>query len=220
MKKIKPLELKIPQISTQFFDEPKLLFAKGGVHTNPQLGITLYGPRSLYTSRHKQEVHIGFIGTEEAIEKARNFYMNLAEGIPDDNNQIDFPGCKIDRGFRCELRIDDNLFESITRKEILDILDVRRQEERFNSCVELLKRKLELLTQRGYPLDYIVFVPPHSLIKKCGVADYKVNKVNVHRDLRRAFKAVAMRFHKPTQILQETTLKISRSKIIWVESNE
>jgi hypothetical protein len=223
MDKIKPLTLNFPQLSAQYFNEPKLLFGGGGEHSNPKIGIALYGPRSLGTSRHKQEVHIGFIGTSEGMAAARQFYSDLADGVDGEANQISFPGCRADRGFRCELRMDDNLFELITRKEIVEVLGISNQRKRFEHLLDILGNKLELLTQRDHPLDYVVFVPPHDLLKRCRVADYKVGKIPVHRDLRRAFKALAMQFHKPTQILQETTVGLvdsrrqldHRSRLAW-----
>lgn len=221
--KISPLQLHSPELSAQYFEEPKLLFAEDGAHCHPKIGIALYGPRSLGTSRHKQEVHVGFIGSAEGMDAARHFYSDLADGVDSENDQIAFPGCRADRGFRCELRMDENICESITRKEILEVLGIRSQRERFERFLEILEDKLELLTQRDYPLDYIVFVPPNDLLKKCRVANYKDNKIDVHRDLRRAFKALAMQFHKPTQILHETTIGLvnsrrkldHRSKIAW-----
>src|SRR5690606_30417313 len=54
-------------------------------------------------------------------------------------------------------------------------------------------------------LDYIMLVLPQDLYRRCRVADYTQRGIKIHRDLRRAFKAIAMRYHKATQILQETT---------------
>lgn len=212
MSRIKPLQLHHPRLSAQFFDEPKLLFSNDREHSDPKIGIALYGPRSLGTRRHKQEVHIGFIGTGEGMTAAKRFYSDLADGVAAEPGKVSFPGCKADRGFRCELQMDENLFEPITRKEIIDILGIKKQKERFERLLGILDTKLELLTQRDYPLDYIVFVPPNDLFKKCKVADYQVQKAPVHRDLRRAFKALAMKFHQPTQILQETTIGLVQSR--------
>jgi hypothetical protein len=50
-----------------------------------------------------------------------------------------------------------------------------------------------------------------ELLKRCRVADYKVKGVKVHRDLRRAFKAMAMEFRMPTQILLPSTTGLART---------
>lgn len=205
--KFAPLQLTYPRISTEWFDEPKLLFANNMTHCDPKIGIALYGPRSLGTTRHKQEVHIGFIGTGEAMERARKFYGECAGGVAGDADHISFPGCRSDRGFRCDLRTDENLYEMIARQEILEALSIKNSRERFEFTLSLLQKKMDLLTRKDYPLDYIVLVPPTDLYQKCRVTDYTLRGVGkVHRDLRRAFKAIAMQFRKPTQILQETTI--------------
>ncbi len=204
--RLRPLRLETPRVSTEWGEEPELLFADGMTHADPKVGIPLYGPRSLNTARHKREVHVGFIGTAEAVENARQFYAECADGIDGDDDHAPFPGCQQDRGFRCELQTDSNLVESITRRESNDILDIRNQRQRFETMVALLESKLDLLTRKDYPLDYIVLVLPQDLYKRCRVTDYFEKGLGkVHRDLRRSFKAMAMKYKKPTQILLETT---------------
>lgn len=103
--------------------------------------------------------------------------------------------------------MDDSLVEAITRKESLDVLSIRNSRERFEAMLGLLVNKMDLLTRKDYPLDYVAVVIPNELYDKCRVADFKVKGVGeVHRDLRRAFKAQCMKFRKPTQILQEKTI--------------
>ena len=71
---------------------------------------------------------------------------------------------------------------------------------------------MELLTQRDYPPDYVVLALPQDLFKRCRVAKYKVKGAGtVQRDLRRAFKAMAMEFRVPTQILLPTTTGLART---------
>ena len=52
---------------------------------------------------------------------------------------------------------------------------------------------MRLLTQKDHPLDYVVFALSTDLYQRCRVVDYVEKGVgHVHRDLRRAFKAMAM----------------------------
>src|SRR5579884_1761615 len=101
-----PLELASPRTSAEWLEEPELLFAKNKRHIDPKTGIMLYGPRSLGTARHKQEVHVGFIGTTESAEAARTFYKQCAAGVAGDEGHEPFPGCTPERGFRCQLHTD------------------------------------------------------------------------------------------------------------------
>jgi hypothetical protein len=71
---------------------------------------------------------------------------------------------------------------------------------------------MELLTQRDHPLDYVVLALPQDLFRRCRAVDYKVKGAGtVHRDLRRAFKAMAMEFRVPTQIVLPATTGLART---------
>jgi hypothetical protein len=204
--RLSPLALAKTTTSATWFEEPPLSFSGRNSHVDPKVGIPLYGPRSLDTPRHESEVHIGFIGTAQAIESARLFYEACAPGVSGGQEYAPFPGCMKDRGYRCDLRFNQALVEPITRQESQDITRIRASRERFEQLLALSTAKLKILTQRDHPLDYVVFALPEDLYKQCRVANYvERGKGPVHRDLRRAFKASAMSFLKPTQILREST---------------
>lgn len=221
------------QVGSDWFAEPVLEFGSGNTHPDPKIGIPLYGPRSLATPRHKSEVHVGFIGTAQAIDSAQQWYEKAANGVsgyePGNNGacgayeHAPFPGCRKDRGFRCDLRFNPATVETITRQESQDVLSARGQQQRLELLLGLTKTKLQLLTQKDQPLDYVVFALSEELYSNCRVADYRQNGIAIHRDLRRAFKAMAMEFLRPTQILRETTTGIASvsrdldhaSRIAW-----
>lgn len=209
--KLMPLELVSPRTSAEWLEEPELLFANNKRHIDPKTGIMLYGPRSLGTARHKQEVHVGFIGTTESAEAARTFYKQCTAGVLGDEDHEPFPGCTPDLGFRCQLHTD--LIESIKRQEYLDIVGIRNKRQQFEAFLNLLQQKMDLLTNhRDHPLDYIVLALPQELYRKCRSVEYVEKGIGkVYRNLRRSFKATAMTFGKPTQILLETTTGLTTS---------
>jgi hypothetical protein len=232
--KIVPLPLDTPRRSTFWLTEPELSFAGNKTDCDPKVGIALYGPKSLHTSRHKREVHVGFIGTGEGVEIAQEFFLDCAKGVDGDvTNQkgelehkyTPFPGCNADTGFRCEIKMSSDLIEPITQQEKREILRIKGDKEQFVMLLNLLQAKLELLKDKDHPLDYVTVVLPKDLYAACRSVEYLEPKVGlIHRDLRRAFKAIAMKSLKSTQILQETTAAgISRrdkkldhkSKIAW-----
>ena len=204
--RLSPLSLANATTGATWFEEPRLSFSDRNLHVDPKIGIPLYGPRSLNTPRHKSEVHIGFIGPAQAIDSARSFYEACAQGVSGGHEYAPFPGCMRDRGYRCDLRFNQALIEPITRQESQDIAGIRNSRERFEQLLALSTAKMKILTQRDHPLDYVVFALSEEMYKQCRVADYvERGKGPVHRDLHRAFKASAMTFLKPTQILRETT---------------
>ncbi len=181
------------------------MFASGNLSADPKVGIPLYGPRSLGTSRHKSEIHIGFIGTSDTVAKAKALYDQCSRGIDGNDNYEPFPACNQDEGFRCGLTTE--LTEIIREHEYDLILGERKKRQKFETLLGLLQQKMNLITGRDHPLDYIVVALPDELFKKCRSVEYTETGVGrVYRNLRRSFKAMAMQFDKPTQILLEKTI--------------
>lgn len=210
--KIKPIKFNDVVSKSHWFQEPKLLFHNDNEHTDPKVGIPLYGPRSFGTSRHPQEIHIGFIGTAEAIERAQEFYDKSRFGVSGNGNNMPFPGFHNDRGYRADIRINTSMIEKITRQEILNLNSIKRKKDKFESALYLLLRKLELLVGKDHPLDHVVIVLSPDFHSRYKVLEYYEKKMGkIHRDLRRAFKARAMKYRIPTQILLETTTGLTTS---------
>jgi hypothetical protein len=210
--KLAPITLDVPRLSAEWIEEPTLMFANQQEHVDPKTGIPLFGPRSLGSIRHKREVHVGIIGTSESADFARRYYEQASCGVDGDDDHAPFPGCRADLGFRCDLLFDSKLVELITRSEQQDILGIRRRRDRFEKLLLILELKLRLLTQKDHPLDYIVFALPSDIYRQCKTVDYVEKRIgHVHRDLRRAFKAMAMQYQKPTQILLDSTTGLTDS---------
>jgi hypothetical protein len=84
----------------------------------------------------------------------------------------------------------------------------------------LFETKLRLLAERDSTPDYVVIALSDDIVARCGTADYTTKESGaVHRDLRRALKASAMKFRIPTQIVRAPTLdgrdKTPPSRIAW-----
>lgn len=203
--KLLPLELAPPRTVAEWLDEPDLMFAHGNLSPDPKVGIPLYGPRSLGTSRHKSEIHVGFIGTSETVAKAQTLYQRCNQGIDGDDDHDPFPGCTPNEGFRCDLTTD--LTEIIRQHEYDLILGERKKRQKFETLLKVLEQKMNLVTGRDHPKDYIVVALPDELYNKCRSVEYTETGVGrIYRNLRRSFKAMAMHFEQPTQILLEKTI--------------
>jgi hypothetical protein len=208
---IQPLRLDGLRKNAKWFPEPQLCFGDGRTCTDPKVGIPLYGPRSLKTTRHKREIHVGFIGTGEAVDHAIAFLTKCSEGIDGDDDHSPFPGFRADRGFQSDLKFNDQIVEKITQHERQELLGVTNGRDRFERTLGLLNAKMDVLTRRDHPLDFVFLVLPQDLYLKCRTANYRVKGVDINRNLRRAFKAMAMTYLKPTQILLETTTGLAET---------
>lgn len=224
---MKEARLKVDRapLRCELFDEPSLEFASGRLHLCPKRGISMFGPRSLdMGNRHPETIRVGFIGTGESIESAFRWLGTCSDGVLGDDSNYRFPGFKGDRGFFSDLSFEDETIEKLTFRELEALARPRTKRERFEQTVELLSDKLRLLAQRDRPPEYVVLALPKDLVKAHGKVDYfDKQEGEIHRDLRRAIKAVAMRHRLPTQILLQRTTEAApnskdvdhRSKCAW-----
>ena len=209
------------RILCEYLTEPLLAFADEQLHVDPKAGIARYGPRSYGRAEHPGRIRVGFVGTAETTATARKWLETNSEGVLGDEKNPEFPGCQRDRGFCSELIFDDASSETITQAELQSLLrQRRRQKDRFEATVALIDEKLRLLGDRDQPPQYVVIGLPNDLVKRCRVAEYWEPELGlVHRDLRRAIKAAAMKYRIPTQLLRQQTMEgkdpTPAAKIAW-----
>jgi hypothetical protein len=204
-----------------YLAEPLLMFGDDGLHIDPKAGIARYGPRSYAPARsHPKQVQVGFIGTADTIAKAQQWLETCADGIKGDEKHPEFPGYQIDRGFFSRLDFDLDWNEQLTQSEIKEGLKIEPEHERFDYMLTILDEKLRLLSEKPLSPQYIIVGLPNDILQCCRTVDYyDPDRGWVHRDLRRAFKAIAMKYRIPTQFLRQPTMewkdKDHYSKIAW-----
>jgi hypothetical protein len=125
-----------------------------------------------------------------------------------------------DRGFFSTLDFVDSWNEELGQAELRPVLAIRSQRERFEALIQLIDGKLQMLAERDSPPDYVLIALSDEIIARCGTAEYTTQEEGrVHRDLRRALKALAMRYRIPTQLLREATSggrdQTPPSRIAW-----
>jgi hypothetical protein len=197
-----------PSIRSQYLEEPCLLFAHGKEHIDPKQGILQFGPRSFFPEKkHPATVRVGIIGTADTIENARKWIEKSAGGIKGDDEYIDFPGYRKDRGFLSELIFDNDWIAQINRIELDEILRVRFLAQRFNEIVDLLEHKIKLIIGKDRPPDYLIIALPDEIYSSCKMVKFRNRRIGEEgRNLRRALKSVAMKYRIPTQILLSSTV--------------
>jgi len=208
-------------IKCSYLPEPLLRFGDDGLHIDPKAGIARFGPQSYApVHRHPSIVRIGFIGTAETIEKSKKWLETNAQGVRGDEKHPEFPGYQEDRGFFSRLEFDPSDKGQITQSELEQVLNVRQSQARFEQVLGLLDAKLRLLAEQDQPPSYIVVGLPDAIIRRSRVTNYTDRQMgDVHRDLRRAFKSLAMKYRIPTQLLRQPTMEDKDddhpAKIAW-----
>lgn len=211
----------IPQISCGYIPEPLLCFAGGYEHVDPKFGIISSGPKSyepLY--RHPAQVRIVFIGSAETINTAQKWLERGSLGFDGNSEHIRFPGFQPDRGFRSDVQFSDDWQVLISQTEIKETVKIRSSKNRYEHILGLLDSKMRLLSNKDRTPECIILALPRELEKECQTVDYfEKGKGQIHRDLRRSFKTIAMRYHMPTQIIRQQTIEDRTgdviSKIYW-----
>jgi len=208
-------------IDSHYFAEPLLVFGDNGMHIDPKSGIARYGPRSFSPAHlHPTAVRVGFIGTADTIEKSHDWLETSSYGVRGDAKHPEFPGYQMDRGFFSKLEFDSAWIEQVTQSEMARLLSTKSSRDRFESMLATFDNKLRLLSEKDQPPQYVIIGLPSEVVHRCGVIDYHDKSLGmVHRDLRRAIKAAAMKHRIPTQLLQQPTMEGKDpdhpSKIAW-----
>ncbi len=210
-----------PMVTCSYFREPRLCFAGGKEHVDPKTGLACFGPMSLDPlKRHPTRVRIGFIGTSDTVEKAQQWIAMNSKGVSGDETHPDFPGCDSDRGFHTVLEFDKDWVELITQTELDDLSKIHNRRNRFEQTLSLLEEKLQLQDRKDLKPEYVILALPDALADKNKSVDYPEKGLGiVHRDLRRAFKAMAMKYRIPTQLIDQKTAEFrdpdNPAKIAW-----
>lgn len=211
----------VPHITCSYFREPPLCFAAGKEHVDPKIGLARFGPTSLDPlKRHPSKVRVGFIGTAETVEKAQQWISINSRGVAGDETHPDFPGYNADRGFHSTLELDQDWTELITQSESDDLSTIHNRRKRFEQALSLLEEKLQLLDRKDLKPEYVILALPNNLTRKIETINYLEGEFGlVHRDLRRAFKARAMKYRIPTQLMDQMTTEFrdpdNPAKIAW-----
>lgn len=212
--------LAAPLLEVDYIEEPRVRFCNGTTY-DPKAGLTTFGPFSLaQPSKHPMSCRVGFVGTAECIESTEAWLRSCADGVSGDGEHPDFPGCTNEKGFFVDLVFDPSLRCLITQRDRSEVLEVRGEEPRFEAALNLIDARLRSLADLDARPDYVVIALPDDFLKKVGVADYIKSGEPVHRDLRRAVKAAAMKHRVVTQFVREKTIsgvgKVDhKSKCAW-----
>jgi hypothetical protein len=153
------------------------------------------------------QARIAFLGSADSIEAARDWIQSCARGVKGESGQPDFPGCSRDAGFFVDLLFDDSWNAVLSRQDRDTALGTRGSAARFGALLSMFEEKFAWLSGLDLRPDYVLVALPDDILKKGAIVEYPGDGGRVHRDLRRALKAVAMRHRLPTQLLLPKTIE-------------
>jgi hypothetical protein len=163
--------------------DPLLEFGEGEA-TTPKAGLADFGPYSLRLGpRHRDQLHLGIVGTPKTIRAAKRFLSRIEKGIRSGNDNLalapDFPGFR--EVFRSELEFGTE--SSISANKLQEVLG-RRPRDAFKGAVELWADGVSSLTEREVRPDVVLCALPPELIERCRRIEQPLPK-NIVRAARR-----------------------------------
>lgn len=202
----RPVQLRQPPVDAQWLPEPELAFAGGKRHIDPKTGLTLFGPASAGTERHRDRVRLGFVGLASAVDNVHYFLEQAAVGIEGGDTHHPFPG--FSHSFRSDFAYsDDRLCQVLSVNDHKDLVETRGSRQRFEAAFAVLDYKIRMLAERDDRPDLVFVVFDPELYRRTRTVDYRDEGHSVHRDMRRALKAAVMRHRIPIQVFQESTTR-------------
>lgn len=148
--------------------EPDLEFGHGGTHIDVRHGLLAYGPLDSDTERAPRDLRVGVVGTSEAIEGVKSWFLRAREGLPSKESKLTslfpaFPGFSRDSCFGAELSFHDRWCGRVTKREIDAVSSVGNYAERLDAAVELFLSYADDIVSSGAPA-VVICAPPAELL--------------------------------------------------------
>jgi hypothetical protein len=195
--------------------EPDLEFADGGRHLDPRFGVLRYGPLDASRARDPRFIELGIIGTNETIEKLREWLETCRNPLPGKETRLrnlfpDFPGFAGDTTFQAELVFDSALDRVLKIRELRAVIKDNANTSRRNVC-DVLVNELSVLVENHRP-DVVLIALPIEVLERVEPGASADDSQNERRgrptppvDFHDLLKARAMRFRVPIQLVNPET---------------
>ena len=224
-------------IELEYLEEPTLQFGAYFEHQDSKTGLAEFGPFGKNKpGLHPAAIKLGFIGTRETIAKAKAWVADCGQPIEspkvtrtptqgsadwgpmfgeggEDPEVLyraekilrpDFVGFNRESAFECEFQVNERWDRPLQPRELDVILALPDVQQRILQLVELFGSHIEGLAVNSPVPDIIVLALTQAITEKAYTAQVKGR---FYLDLRRALKAVAMKWGIPVQILTHRTLE-------------
>ena len=169
----KRLEHVVPQFSSFYIEEPKLVFGNGQVSVDPKAGLSEHGPVG-WQNEPGKTIQIGLIGTGEGIQSFLSFLQNCQNRVTagfnkrnkplDPHTYPDFPGCNAGEMFRSHFVSNNNAFHRTLHEDLFTkALSASTEESRIKEIVALIVREIKALARLEPGPSVVVILLPRDV---------------------------------------------------------
>jgi len=163
--------------STEYLDEPNLVFGNEGEDKDPRIGLKRFGPYFFSDEITSLErVNIGIVGTREGMETVKSLISFIQKKYPSQKpNKFlypDYPGLDEDTPFKCIISNSDNWNSVISEDgELAKIEKMADANERIAYGANLFAEKVKLIGENDNVPDVIICIFPKLVEEYCGISD-------------------------------------------------
>lgn len=164
-----------PKFRAFHLEEPKLVFANGGVSVDPKAGLHDHGP---YGHQPGRVIKIGVVGTGAGIQAFKDFLRRasgrLSPGFNKRNKPLDphtfpdFPGCTEDSTFRANFLADNRSHQRVIPHEFFrQALATANNQDKIQRVVDLAVKQIDAIADLEDVPDVVVVVLPPDVEDEC-----------------------------------------------------
>jgi hypothetical protein len=186
-----------PAFDSFCIEEPRLLFAGGGMSVDPKAGIERFGPYEA-DKVAKPVIRVGIVGTGVGIQTFAAYLDRCRGRVPAGLNDKgkpydvlcspDFPGCGDDRSFRCVFVTDGAIQRVVPDEYFEQAVKPANESERLRGVVELVTKELAALADMESAPDVVAFVMPKVVEDECATVGDAFRGVKVKLTLGQKFE--------------------------------
>lgn len=177
---------KQPPVFRAFYpEEPKLVFAHGGVSVDPKAGLNDYGP---YGHEPGRVIKLGLVGTGTGIHAFKEFLHcaqgRLSPGLNKRNKPLDphtfpdFPGCAESRTFRANFVVANASHERVIPLDFFkQALGTLKDQDKIHRVVDLTVKQIEAMAALEDTPDVIVLVLPPEVEEECAAVGVPMSRL-------------------------------------------
>lgn len=164
--------------SSDYVEEPDLVFGGQKEEKDPRIGLKYHGPYH-YTGEKEpspSSVRVGIIGNSTTITLAKNVLEKLKGPIdsPGSNKWLapNYPGFSQGTSIKCDFVTSENWEATIKESEIKTVLEIADSVNvRIAAGVNLFKDKVNAISLEDNKPDVIICAMPAEIEEYCGISE-------------------------------------------------
>ncbi len=164
--------------STDYIEEPDLVFGGQKEEKDPRIGLRYHGPYHYAAEKEPSpnKVRVGIVGSSTTITLAKQVLEKLKGSIqsPNTNKWLnpDYPGFSKNTSIKCDFVTSENWEATIKDSELKTVLEIADSvNKRIAAGVNLFRDKVRIISLEDNKPDVIICAIPFEIEEYCGISE-------------------------------------------------